>query len=528
MNKLKLVVFFLVGLLICGTSLLSACAESKTSPMVASSAEAQKGGVLKLIAVRQIGEMGPFLNVVLSGMYYRQYVYPCFDTLLDYDENGNFVPRLATAWQIAPDEKSITLTLRKGVKFHDGTDFNAEAVKYYLTLIKNSKDKITSAVSKRISSIDIIDDYSLRLNLSQFDTLLLDELASDNGMIPSKLAMETNMNEPIEVKMKKNMVGTGPFKYVDWKRDSYLKYTKFNDYWDKGKPYLDGIEYTFIVDPVTSQMSFQAGEGHVLMKADALAANDLKTKGYGYKTIWLGLRTLVPDGSNPDSPFAKKEVREALEYALDKESICKAIGMGFWYPYYQAGQQSSDGYISDLAQRKYNPEKAKQLLAAAGYPNGFKTQIIAKTEDDKNILVAMQSSMKTAGIDVSLEICDKNKYMTYSTKGWNNGLLFSTYSLYANGSKNMRLITASAATGACKIYRPSNWEDLYNGSVTDNKKHLEYVQKAYRAIYDNTMFVPLWEETEIRFFQNNVRNTAFSTVDMNYWKPQNAWLVQGK
>jgi peptide/nickel transport system substrate-binding protein len=526
-TKFKLVVLFLVGLLICGTSAFIACGPEK-APMVSSSQEAQKGGVLKLIGVRQIGEMGPFLNVVLSGMYYRQYVYPCFDTLLDYDENGNFVPRLATAWQIAPDEKSITLTLRKGVKFHDGTDFNAEAVRYYLNLIKNSKDKMTTAIAKRINSMDVLDDYTLRLNLKQFDTLLLDELASDNGMIPSKAAMEANINEPIGVQMKKEMVGTGPFKFVDWQRDAYLKFTRNTNYWEKDRPYLDGVEFTFIVDPVTSQMSFQAGESGVLMKADPLAANDLKTKGFPYKTIWLGLRTLVPDGSNPDSPFAKKEVREALEYAIDKEAVCKAIGMGFWYPYYQAAPQGSEGYISDLTQRKYNPEKAKQILAAAGYPTGLKTQIIAKVEDDKNILVAMQNSMKAAGIDASLEICDKNKYMTYSTKGWNNGLLFSTYSLYTNGSKNMRLITASAATGACKIFRPSNWEDLFNGSVTDNKKHTEYIQTAYRAIYDNVMFIPLWEETEIRFFQNNVRNTGLSTVDMNYWKPQNAWLTQSK
>ena len=179
--------------------------------------------------------------------------------------------------------------------------------------------------------------------------------------------------------MKPNPVGTGPFKFVSYDVDVSYKVMKNPDYWakdDKGNqlPYLDGIEYIYIADTMTQEMSMENGEADMLMGiAPGKTAADLASLGLNMEYAMDMPVCLIPDTANSDSPWSNQKVREAVEYAIDRETIAKALGYGYWQAPYQIPPRDFQPMIliSTLG-RKYNLDKAKQLLTEAGYPTGFR------------------------------------------------------------------------------------------------------------------------------------------------------------
>ena len=234
-----------------------------------------------------------------------------FEPLLICDANENIKPWLSTSFSTSPDGKAITLNLRKGIKFTDGTDFNAEAVKFNLDL--DLKNNITgSAVLKKITSYDIPDPYTITLNLSSPDaTLLLTLAQQDEGLMASPTAQQkpTTPDNVTQV----HMVGTGPFMYDSWQRDNYIQFKANPNYWQKGKPYLDGLRWNFIPDMTASLLAFRSGQANAMITLEPNDALNLKKEGfYVGSCILKMIHNAVPDGANPDSPFAKVEVRQAL------------------------------------------------------------------------------------------------------------------------------------------------------------------------------------------------------------------------
>ena len=130
-----------------------------------------------------------------------------------------------------------------------------------------------------------------------------------------------------------NPVGTGPFKFVSYERGSKLTFTKWEGYWQKGLPYLDGIEYLFIRDPMTQQAAMRASGSekvHVLCVTSGEQAAMMKAQGFEVLTMPIGPVSLMPDSNNADSPLSKKKVRQAISYAINRDAIVKARGFGFW------------------------------------------------------------------------------------------------------------------------------------------------------------------------------------------------------
>jgi ABC-type transport system substrate-binding protein len=185
------------------------------------------------------------------------YQAPAVETLLRWDDGGKPGPHLATGWKVADDKKSITFNLRKGVKFHDGTDFNAQAVKWGFELFMKTKRSELQSVE----SMEVIDDHTLRLNLKYFDNLLLTNLCYLAGPIASPTAGEKMGKDAFCLRP----VGTGPFKIKSVERDVLIRYEKFDGYWQKGKPYLDAIEISMVKDPMTAIAAYKSSKAHLLL-----------------------------------------------------------------------------------------------------------------------------------------------------------------------------------------------------------------------------------------------------------------------
>ena len=494
--------------------------------LIAGSAEAapaptpQYGGILRIISFSAPVAFGYPTEIYITSANNMAAV-PCIEALLNYDNSGQPHGVLAEDWKIAPDGKSITFTLRKGVKFHDGTDFNAKAAKWNLDITLAKKQ----GTAAKWTSIDVVDDYTIRINLKEFQNVILTGLESTNGMMVSPTAVEKNGVEWA----KFHPVGTGPFKFKNFVRDTSLEYERFDAYWG-GKPYLDGIKFVYIVDSMTAQMAFEAGQGDVLQVAEGGVSNvpDLTAKGYIQEKRPGAMMVLIPDSANRDSIFADKKVREAIEYAIDREKIAKTLGYGLWEPVNQPAFSHHFGRI-DTKGRPYNPSKAKQLLAEAGYPNGFKTTIISSSTFGKDPLVSIQSLLSDIGIDVKLEIDNFPKWNDYVYKGWNNALLYVTQGATdTNYCAFLERYYSAQATRYLSLKHPPGLNEVVDRSLkaTDYKSQKSLSQEAVKILLDDATTVSLWVGHAVYMLQKNVHDTYFSNLGGAgfRWNPQKAWL----
>jgi ABC-type transport system substrate-binding protein len=485
----------------------------------------QYGGVFTLNhngGVPQIGAPADNLGPSVT----NRNSFPALELLIKSDENENIEPGLVESWNISPDGKSITFRLRKGIKFQDGTNFNAEAVKYNLEAVFKA-NVLGSAVLGKVSSYDVVDENTLRMNLKEYDSTLLLRLAQSPpgiGMIASPTAMKKEATS--ETTAKLHCVGTGPFMFDSWKRDSFVKYKKWDGYWQKGKPYLDEIKIQSLSDLTVSIMSFKSGEAQAIENIDPVDAKQLEKEGYEiYQPNLYFLHSILPDGANPNSPFAKKSVRLALDYAIDKRTMAKGIGMGYYEPLSQLAASKDPWYNPALPYREYDPKKAKQLLAEAGYPNGFKTKLISDVMARRDTLTAIQTYLKEVGIETELEILEFGAAFAKPRQGW-EGILFPGF---PNVSTLVGIVDRwGEPTMMISFYRPPGWQEKWNTlrAQQDDKKRLVQLKELLKILYDEAVGIPYQGDAPLLArHRGKVHGFNFhANHTPSYYEPENIWL----
>lgn len=479
-------------------------------------AKVKTGGVLNIISPYPPSSFGyPPESRGFAPLFAMQ---PCFESFIDADLQGNLLPELATSWETDKNAPSLTFHLRKGVKFHDGTDFNAQAAKWNLDrLIERGTGSPADW-----SSVEALDDFTIRINLKRYKNT---QLSGMSYAMISPTAVQKNGADWA----KTNPVGTGPFKMKQFVRDTSLEFERFNDYWgDKAR--LDGIKFIYISDETTAEMAFRSNSGLVLEGAKPRIAADLHKEGYQVITRRGPLMNLVPDSNNPDSPFADKRVREAVEYAINRPEIAKRLGYGFSEAVTQPNAPEQFGHIADLKGRLYNPEKAKKLLAEAGHAKGFSTRIISQPALGQDPLVAIQSDLAAVGIQVALDVVSQAKWAEIRMSGWNNALFYVThgatdYNYWAYleryyGPKNPNYPV---------LKDPEGWDAIMEeGLRTDGFKEMKALaQKAVQLHVDEAMVIPLWIEAEVYVLNKSVRDSGFATHGDGFsWNTNKAWIAK--
>jgi peptide/nickel transport system substrate-binding protein len=446
-------------------------------------------------------------------------IMPILETLIREDDQLKIHPFLATSWKVADDKSSITLTLRNDVLFHDGTKFDANAVKFNLDAVKDGKLPGTSFWT----TIDVVDNYTVRINLSKWENSIIPALASRTGMMISPAAVQKNGVEWAG----QNPVGTGPFKFTKFERDVSFECTKNENYWQKGKPYLNGIKYVFIPQAETMIAAFKAGELDEVAAFSSKTLSDLVAGGDELVFKPDGAFILYPDIANADSPWSNKLVREAASYALDREALAKALGFGVFTAGYQWPRPGATGYIEGLA-RKYDPEKAKQLLKDAGYPDGFKSFITSGSNTTNS--VAVQGQLAKVGIQLDLDILEGTKYSDYITKGWHNRVMCSPAASYQNF-----LVSVGQYYTTPNYYvslkGPPGWETLYKDALSTVEVEPAKVQALTRAMFDDVSVIP-WMYMGLGhvYHKDNFLNDNghFTQSYHKAWTPENAWFSNPK
>jgi peptide/nickel transport system substrate-binding protein len=433
-------------------------------------------------------------------------------------------PFLADSWEEDPNGKFITLKLHKGIKFQDGTDFNAAAVKWVLEAYKNG-NIAGSAVLQKVASFEVVDDYTIKLNLSQYDATILLSLAQGGiGLIPSPTALQKPATSENQAQV--HVVGTGPFTFTSWSMDQWAKYKKWDGYWQKGKPYVDAVEIRNTTDITVAIMSFKAGEVNAVITLDP---NDcVQLANEGYKVVKLPMffvHNIVPDSANPQSPFKDKRVREALEYAINREAIAKAVGKGYFEPAYQMADKTDPWYQGGVIERKFDPAKAKQLLADAGFPNGFTTKLTTTPQIRKEQLIAVQTFLKDVGIQTNLDMADLPRFFESTQKGW-DGLLLpgipigSTFT-NLNGRFNSDYYSYPSAL------KPAGFKEKYATllATVDYGSRMTQLKVLLKMLIDEAVFTPYIVDQDRMVTTDKVQDFQFNANHtMDYWNPSGIWL----
>jgi peptide/nickel transport system substrate-binding protein len=374
-----------------GGTLLAGCSTSSSS---GSGSKGSLGGTLTMSQPADATTMDPQLQGDVADM---NILINMFDCLTTRDSQNRLVGQLATSWT-AVNPTTWRFTLRKGVKFHNGEPFNAAAMKYSIERLLDPKtgSPIVEFADAGVTGVNVIDEYTADI-VSKIPAPIIPEQCAlfDGVMVPPNYIEEKGA-----AYFAKNPVGTGPFKFVQWQPGAQVVLEANPSYWG-GAPSLSQLIIKPVPDSATALASLQSGE---LDMVTGLVGSDVQpvAGASGIKIVSVpGIRCyFVNLDTEASGPLADVRVRQALNYAVDVDALIKVVLAGYGQQIATMFPSSAFGYSSTVKPYPYDPQKAKQLLAAAGYPNGFSTKMSANATNSL-LLQAIAGQLAKVGVQVS-------------------------------------------------------------------------------------------------------------------------------
>ena len=475
-------------------------------PAMTGRADAQtpvRGGALRIGWIPDAKTLDPHFSVQFSERYV---LYMVFNTLVGLDRSFNVVPELARAWQVSPDGKQVTFQLQRGVKFHDGTDFTAEVVKWNIERILDPQTKSPqrSQLDPAVAAVKAVDPYTVMFELKKPFPPLLAALAERPGFIVSPAAVKKWGPD-----FGRHPVGTGPFRLVEWVADSQVTIERFPDYWDKGKPYLDKVVFRVVPDPTVRLTMLRTGEVDITTDVDTKDVPglqgdpNLKVSEMKPAARWTALQWQVDK-----PPFNNKALRQAIALAIDRdelknvllhrfgESARGPVTPGLWW-----FDPNLKGFGHDL-------ELAKKKLAEAGYPNGFRHKFVVENTPQwirqaellhaqlQKINVTMDFELANPADAYALIVQRKTNWThtRWTQRADPNGLLYILFHSkgFANSTGYSNPRVDELLDRAAVIYEPERRKPLY--------------QEAERLIVDDVTYVFLNYTAEFAVMSQKVQN----------------------
>ncbi|WP_323635373.1 glutathione ABC transporter substrate-binding protein GsiB [Pectobacterium polaris] len=326
-----------------------------------------------------------------------------YQGLFGFDKDMKLVNVLADSYDVSPDGLTYTVKLHPGVKFHDGSAFNAAAVKVNLDRASNPDNRLKRYnLFKMIDKTEAVDDLTVKITLKTPFSAFVNNLAHPAAVMISPAALKQYGKE-----IGFHPVGTGPYRFVAWNQTDFVKVEKFNGYWKAGLPKLDSITWRPVVDNNTRAALLQTGEAQfaypipfeqakVLEKNDKLAL--VASPSILHRYISMNVT---------QKPFDNPKVREALNYAINKEALIKVAFSGYATPA-EGPLPSSIDYSVKYHPWPYDPAKARELLKEAGYPDGFTTTLWSSHNHStaQKVLQFTQQQLAQIGVKVQVTAMD--------------------------------------------------------------------------------------------------------------------------
>ena len=482
-----------------------------------------------------------------------------FEGLVKFKAGTTMIePCLATSWEISVDGKSITFYLRKGVKFHDGTDFNSDAVIFSFArqydpdhpYHRYGKWFMWRYLFSDIKEVKKINDYKVELILKRPNVSILTSLAHYQASIVSPTNVEKYKEDAF-----KHPSGTGPFKFVEWIKDDHITLEANNNYWQE-KAKLDQLIFKVIPDPSARLMALEVGEVQgieypnpadferikknkdlVLMMQEGMNVGFMAMNtGYGYiDANKNGIRDVSdePLVKTPGyfEPLTKKKVRQAISMAIDKQSIVDNIYMESAIKAKNGIPPFMLGYNDEIEDYPYDPQKARELLAEAGYPDGFEVTLHVMPVsrpymfDPPKIAEAIQSYLAAVGIKVKfyqvdwssyLQDCNDGKHQMYLL-GWigDNGDPDNFMNVYGIDSASIGMSKNTS------FYINDSVQELLSKALVtyDNEKRAIYYKKIQEIVHEDAAWVYLVHSTQNVVFNNHVKGFTLNPTSRTFFYP---------
>lgn len=425
------------------------------------------------------------------------------DGLVAFSPEIEIIPGIAESWEISPDGLTYTFHLRPGLKFHDGTPCDAEAAKYCIDRMVN-EDTMKSGLHRGfVESTEAVDETTLQIILKAPFATYLNNLAHTASMIYSPTAHQKYGKD-----LTLHPVGTGPFKFVEWKKGDQLVVERWDESW-RGKPYLDKVIFKVVPEESSRALMLESGDAHLMAFVPPELATRLEDNPDIVVTQYQSARVLGLSLNNQWEPFTDVRVRQALNYAIDKDSIVENI--------YQGNAKVSGGPSGPLITGSYevppypyDPEKAKELLAEAGYADGLEVTLLSpkgRFLKDAELVQEVQKQLGEVGVQVKLELMEYAAFSAAMHKsleetevqmflqGWVPSTGEARWTMYAMFDCDMWVPTGSNGSFYCNPDM-DEWIEKAT-SAPDAEQRDEYLKQAQQLAHDDAVWVYLLATPQI-------------------------------
>jgi peptide/nickel transport system substrate-binding protein len=341
------------------------------------------------------------------------------DKLVDIDPDLNIVPQLATDWSWSDGETVLTMNLREGVVFHDGTPFNADAVVANIDRSQNLPESRRKSEVASITGVEAVDEFTVRITLDSPDATLLAQLSDRAGMMISPTAAEE-----MGVDFGSAPVCSGPFRFVERVQQDRIALERFADYWNADEIHLDAVTFLPIPDTTVRLANLRAGD---LDMIERLAATDLASAeadanltvvditGLGYQGITMN----VGNGPRSEEPFGQDaRLRQALSLSIDRNALNQVVFEGAFTPGNQPVPPGATFYDARFPVPERDVEAARELLAEAGFADGIELTVqVANNPVQTQVMEVVQAMAAEAGIDISIRATEFATLLQQQTAG---------------------------------------------------------------------------------------------------------------
>jgi peptide/nickel transport system substrate-binding protein len=427
-----------------------------------------------------------------------------FDSLIMFDKDLKPIPDLAVSWS-NPSPKIWVFKLRKGVKFHNGSEFNADDVIYSFDRVQNWPKSAFKSKVNMIAKVEKIDDYTVKFTTTKPYPIFLRQLTYVYILDKQSLAGKD------DAWIGLHPIGTGPYKLTSWAKGSSVKITANDSYW-LGKATYDTVVFKPLTNSATRVAAILSGAVDIINQVPVVDVFKIQRndrlqffKVPSLKTVYIHMdqhRASSPyiKTSSGKNPLLDKNVRQALSLAINREAITKHIMKDFAITANQINSSAVYGYDDSLKAYEYNPKKAKELLAKAGYPNGFEIRLDSLNRGDyPKIAQAVASSLARVGIKVKVNVMPGSSFFGTMGKretsfvliGWSSG----------SGDASSFLDSIVHSVDSAKGYGKYNWGNFSNkkadelieasSKTMDTQKRLQELKEVTKITQKEVGYLPL-------------------------------------
>lgn len=499
----KIIIIFLTVVLLVLSTALSGCNKQQSVTPVA------EEKVITVGLEQDIASLNP--GSATDGMFKLSLL--VYETLVDLYPDFKKVPGLATSWQMSDDGKIWTFNLRKGVKFHDGNPFDAEAVKAMVN--RNKKLNVPKYGVDIIQSMETPDPYTIKFTLSKPSYTFPSDMSMVFNAIPSPIYLDDEGKQVVKA------IGTGPFKFESWTKGEQIVLVKNDDYWGD-KPKIDKLIFKIIPDPQTRVMALQSGQIDLMLCSGLVPSQVQELESN------KSLRVITKPGVNASliffntykQPFDDIRVRQAISYAIDVEESVNRLLHGVATPATHVFSPVFQDFINpDAVAPGYKPDEAKRLLKEAGWQdsdhdgvldkNGKRLQMSLTYDTNdftyRMLAEAIQAQLKSVGIEIRLNPIEYNAYYDILSKK-NFDLMLTGQWFIPHDEPWQFYKNYFTSRGTYALYKNDEMDQLVNKleASIDSTERLKLHYTIQKKIMDDALAVFVYYHLNVWAMKKNV------------------------